>query len=140
MLRRATIAQVRSGKGGRLVEIDSDIFDLAGRLHEIDPSLGLDWNDTGEYFRVTQTLENGRKHVVTTFRELTPEAIELVRRLVSPDYDLAGELDRKDREGQRERDRRLSEETGIMGERLHHALNKDLQYKGRIFLPRGVEV
>jgi hypothetical protein len=140
MLRRATIAQVRQGKGGRLVEIDSDIFDLARRLHEIDTSLGLDWNDTAGYFRVTQTLENGRKHVVTTFRELTPEAIELARRLVSPDYDLAGELDRKDLEGQRERERRLSEETGLMGERLHHALNKDLQYKGRIFLPRGVEV
>ena len=140
MFRRASIAQVRAGKGGRLVEVGSDVFDLARRLHEIDTSLGLDWNDTAGYFRVTQTLEDGSKHVVLTCQELTPEVIERVRRVTSPDYDLVGELDRIDQEGQRERDRRLSEETGLLGERLHHAIRKDTQAKNRIYLPRGVEV
>ena len=100
---RATIAQVRAGRGGRLVEIDDDIFDLAKRLHEIDASLGLDWNDAGGYFRVTQTLENGQKHVVLTCQELTPEIIERVRLVVGSGYDLVGELDRIDRERERER-------------------------------------
>jgi hypothetical protein len=137
-LRRATIAQVRAGRGGRLIEIDNDVFNLAKRLHEIDRSLGLDWNDAGGYFRVTQTLEGGRKHVVLTCAELTPAVIDRVREVVNPGYDLVGELDRKDRDGQRERERRLSEETGILGERLHYAIRKDLDAKDRIFLPRGV--
>jgi hypothetical protein len=139
-LRRATIAQVRAGRGGRLVEVDDDIFDLAKRLHEIDTSLGLDWNDAGGYFRVTQALENGQTHVVLTCQELTPEVIERVRLVVSTGYDLVGELDRLDRERERESARRLSEKTGVLGERLHHALRKDLAVKDRIFLPPGVDL
>lgn len=131
---------MRAGKNGRLVEVDSDIFDVARRLHEIDTSLGLDWNDTAGYFRITQTLEDGSKHVVLTCLELTPEVIERVRKIASPGYDLVGELERIDQEGQRDRERRLSEETGLLGERLHHAIRKDTQAKNRIYLPRGVEV
>jgi hypothetical protein len=138
-VRKATIAQVRAGRGGRLVQVDDDIFDMAKRLHEIDTSLGLDWNDTAGYFRVTQTLPDGRKHVVTTARELTPDLIELVRRLASSDYDYVGELERIDAEGKRDREHRMHEQTGEMGELLHHAIRQDLGYKPRIFLPRGVE-
>ncbi len=138
-IRRATIAQVRAGRGGRLVEVDDDVMDLAKRLHEIDRSLGLDWNDTAGYFRVTQTLPDGSKHVVMTALELTPELLERVRLVMSPSYNVADELDRKDREQEREAQHRLSERTGEAGERLFHAIHKDLGRKSRIFLPRGVD-
>lgn len=138
-MKRATIEQVRAGHGGRLVTIDNDLFDLAKRLHEIDRSLGLDWNDTAQFFRVTQTLPDGSKHVVLTCRELTPEVIDRVRLVTHPSYNVADELDRMDRESDRAAQHKLSERTGEAGEHLHHAFRKDLGLKPRIFLPKGVE-
>ena len=135
----ASINQVRTGRNGRMVEIDADVFDVAKRLHNIDRSLGVDWNDTAGYFRITQILEDGSKHVVMTTRELTPDVIARVLETMHPDYDLPGELARIDRESTAERDRRFSEATGEIGERLHHALRKDLGMKPRIFLPAGVD-
>lgn len=132
---RATLTQVRKGRGGRLVEVDRDVFDLASRLHEIDPSLGLDWNDTGHYFRVTQTLPNGKKVMVTTARELTPELLDLVRKLVSPDYNLAAEADRMDRAAEKRDEHRFSEQIGEASEKLYHALRKDLQVQSKIYVP-----
>jgi hypothetical protein len=139
-VRTASIEQVRAGKNGRLVRIDDDIFDIAKRLREIHPSLGLDWNDTAGYFRVTQALHDGSKHVVLTCRELTPALVDRVRKITHHDYDVADELDRMDREYDKDRESRLTEQTGEMGERLHQALRKDMGFKPRVFLPRGVDV
>jgi hypothetical protein len=140
MLRAASVTQVRAGRNGRLVEIDDDVMGLAKRLHEIDTSLGLDWNDTAGYFRVTQTLPDGSKHVVLTCRELTGEILDRVRLVTSPSYNVAAELDRKDHEYDRQAEHNLSEQTGEIGERLFHAIHKDLGRKSRIFLPPGAEV
>lgn len=137
-IKPATLAQVRRGRNGRMVEIDADVFDVAKRLHHIDRSLGVDWNDAGGYFRITQLLENGRKHVVMTCLELTPAVINEVLETMHPEYDLAGHLDRKDDERIRDRDHAFSEQTGVVGERLFHAFRKDLEDKSRIFVPAGV--
>ena len=134
----ASLTQVRAGKGGRLVEVDADVFDVAKRLHQIDRSLGVDWNDTAGYFRITQLLQDGRKHVVMTTLELTPDVIQRVAATMHPDYDLAGELARIDARTNAERDRQFSEKTGEIGERLHQALRKDLGMKPRAFIPAGV--
>ena len=137
-IKPASINQVRSGRGGRLVEIDADVFDVAKRLHDIDRSLGVDWNDAAGYFRITQLLEDGSKHVVMTCLELTPEVIQRVARTMHPDYDLAGELAKLDRQAEQDRDSRFSDRTGEIGERLHHALRTDLGMKPRAFIPAGV--
>jgi hypothetical protein len=137
---RATLIQVRAGRGGRLIEIDADVMNICNRIREIDTSLGVDWNEDGNYFRVYQLVQGGEKHVVTTTRELTPEVVEEVRRLADPNYDFAGELERLDDKADHDNQHAFHEKSGDVGERLYHAMRKDLQVQDRIFLPRGVDV
>lgn len=136
---KASLAQVRRGINGRMVEVDADVFDLAKRLREIHPALGLDWNETGGYFRVYQHLPDGRKATVTTSTELSPQVIDRVRYLCSSDYDFAGEMDRQDRLAKQAADHRLHEQVGEIGERLAHAIRKDLGTQNRIYLPKGID-
>jgi len=119
-----------------LIEIDADVMNICERIREIDSSLGVDWNEDGNYFRVYQLVQGGDKHVVTTTRELTPEVVEEVRRLADPNYDLASELDRIDDKAERDNRHAFHERVGEVGERLHHAMRKDLQMQDRIYLPR----
>lgn len=122
-----------------MVEIDTDVLDLARRLREIHPALGLDWSETGSYFRVYQHLPDGRKATVTTSVELTPQLIERVRMLTHEGYDYGRELDRQDDRAKQNADHRLHEQVGEIGERLAAAIRQDLQAKHRVFLPRGLD-
>jgi len=83
-LEPASLAQVRTGRDGRRVCIDEDVFDVARRLAQIDPSLSLHWNERGEYFVVVETGEDGRERLVTTTTELDGRLIEHVERLAHP--------------------------------------------------------
>jgi hypothetical protein len=136
---RATLTQVRAGRGRRLIEIDSDVMDVCSRIREIDSSLGVDYSEDGAYFRIFQLGQDDRKRTVTTALELTPEVVEEVRRIARPDYDLAGELDRLDDQADRENQHRFHEQAGEVGEQLYHAMRKDLHVQDRIFLRRGVD-
>lgn len=118
--------------------IEEDVGDIAKRLNEIDESLFLQWVERGEYFRVIQRTEGGSEQIVTTVKELTPALVEHVRMLGSEDYDLAKEAERMDNEAKQANDRRFSEQIGEAGERMAHAIRKDIQAKHRIFLPKGV--
>lgn len=138
--RRASLTQVRAGRGGRMVAIDDDVMDIAKRLHEIDRSLGVDWNDTAGYFRVTQTLKDGSKHVVLTCLELTPAVVAEVAKTVHPSYNLAAEIEKAELLEEREFQHEQSEKIGEIGERFFHAMRKDKQIKNRVVLPRGVDV
>lgn len=133
----ATLTQVRAGRGGRMMEVDADVLDICRRIQEIEPSLGVDYNEYGKYFRVYQTI-GGEKHTVTTVTELTPELVERIRRLAHPSYDLAAELDRIDDQADREQQHAFREQVGEVGEHLFHAMRKDLEVKDRIWLPRGI--
>lgn len=125
-LEPASIAQVKMTSKGRVVEVDSDVFDVAKRLKEVDPSLGLRWSEAGEYFVVYQEMPDGSRHLVTTSQTLTPAIVDRVREVASPDYDLAAEIEKREREADAEMDQRVHEHLGEVGERLAHAIRKDL--------------
>jgi len=131
----ASFAQVSRGKDGNRVLITEDVGDIAKRLKEVDGNLILVWNERGEYFMVIEKLENGSESIVTTVPELRPDLIEYVRMLGSEDYDVGKEADRIDKEAERQKDHAFSEKIGARGERLAHALHKDLSHKNRIIVP-----
>jgi hypothetical protein len=137
-LESATIAQVRKGRDGRLVQVEDDVLHIAARLRQVDPSLSLRWNDHGEYFVVVETDESGTEHRVTTCTELDERLLARIERIAHSSYDYVGELDRMDARAEREKDHRFHEQTGEVAERLAYALRKDLQAKNRIILPRGI--
>lgn len=138
----ATIAQVRAGRDGRVLTVDEDVFEVAGRLKEIDPSLHLRWNERGEYFVVYQILgtlgEGGEEKLVLTAKELTPAIIARVEEITHPSYDFVAEMDKLDKQADKDKDDRFKEQTGEAAERMAHAVRKDIGATNKIILPKGV--
>jgi hypothetical protein len=137
----ATLVQVREGRNGRMIAVEDDVQSICRELKQIDPSLGVDWNDREEYFRVFQMIDDDgrtKKHTVLTAQELTPEIVVRLRMLVHPDYDYSREVERKHDRADREKDHAFHERTGEGGERLYWAIRKDLGLKPRAFIPKDI--
>ena len=137
-IKPATMAMVQRGRGGRLIAVDEDVLDVARGLKEIDPRLSLHFNENGGYFVVVETLDNGDEKLVLTAQELGPNILDRVRKLASPDHDYVKEVEQLDRQAERDKDHAFHEQTGEVGERLAHALRKDLQAGNKIFIPRSI--
>jgi hypothetical protein len=131
----APLASVQRGINGELITIEDDVLDIARRLKEIHPSLHLYWNEQGEYFVIYELCEDGRERLVTTVKELDPRLIEHFERMASESYDAVAEMDRMDDQAEKDRKHAFAEKTGEIGERLHHAIRKDLEVKDRIWVP-----
>jgi hypothetical protein len=136
-IRPATYAQIKRGRDGRMVAIDDDVAGIAAQLLEIDPSLRLRWSESGEYFVVYQDL-GSTQHLVTTAQELDGRLLQRVLQVTHPDFDFAAEVDRVDAEADREAARRFSEGVGERGERLAHAIRKDMGFTSRVVVPKDV--
>ena len=110
---------------------------IVKQIQEIDPRLGVIWDDDGEFFAVVEQ-EGPKQRIVLTAKELDARVLLRVQEIASEDYDYVGEMDRIDAEADKRKDHRFKEEVGQNAEVMAHALRKDLQAKHRIFLPRGV--
>lgn len=138
-IEHASMEQVRTGRDGRRITIEMDVLEIVKQLREIDPSLSLHWNENGNYFVVVQTTDDGTEHLVTTTTVVDQRLVEHCRKLCHPDYDLVGEIERGEAAVDKAHDDHLKEQIGLHGERLQWALNKDLEHKHKIILPRGIE-
>jgi hypothetical protein len=137
-LQAATLAQVRAGRDGRRILVEDDVLEIAGMIRQVDEHLSLHWNETGEYFSVVETAEDGRERLVLSAQELDGRVLERIQQIAHPDYNYVAELDKLDAQAEREKEHRFSEQTGEIGERLAHALRTDLQAKNKIIVSRGV--
>ncbi len=131
------MAQVRRARGGSWVEVDDDVGGVARDLREIDPGLCLRFSEVGEYFAIYHD-DGQRESLVLTTKELDARVVERVRRIDSRDYDYARELDKQDALAEKDRAHENREKVGPIAERLAHAIRKDTDHKGKVFLPRGV--
>jgi hypothetical protein len=134
-LQPASITQVRQGKKRRIT-VEADVGSVVAQIQEIDPRLGVIWDDDGEFFAVVEQ-DGPRQRVVLTALELDHRVLTRIRELASPDYDYVAEMDRLDAQADREKDHRFAQEVGEQGEVMAHALRKDLglRYQGRIVVP-----
>jgi hypothetical protein len=134
-LQPASIAQVRQGKHRRIT-VEADVGNVVKQIREIDPRLGVIWDDDGEFFAVVEQ-DGLKQRIVLTALELDHRVLERLREISSPDYDYVAEMDRMDAVADREKDHRFSEEVGENAELMAHALRKDLgaKYQGKIFVP-----
>lgn len=121
----ATIAQVQRLDDGSRVLVDDDVAGVAQDLRAIDPSLRLHLDVEQQVYVVSQVLQ-GREHLVTTSQTCDQRLVARVRQVASPGYNLADELEAAEAAANREQDRLRREWVGEIGERLAHALRKDL--------------
>ena len=136
-LQPASIAQVRQGKHRR-VTVTADVGSVVKQIQEIDPRLGVIWDEDGEFFAVVEQ-DGPKQRIVLTALELDHRVLQRIRELASPDYDYVAEMDRMDAVADKEKDHKFMQEVGENAEVMAHALRSDLEYKGKIFIPPWVE-
>ena len=132
-LQPASITQVRQGKKRRIT-VEADVGNVVAQIKEIDPRLGVIWDDDGEFFAVVEQ-DGPRQRLVLTALELDHRVLQRLREISSPDYDYVAEMDRIDAVADSEKEHRFKNEVGERAEVMAHALRKDLGYKGKIFMP-----
>lgn len=124
---------------GPMVPVDDDVLGVARDLRALSSSLCLRYSEAGGYFVVYQREPGpaGRvtEHLVTTAVECDQRLVTRVRKVMHPDYDLAGELTSGAAERKAARDHNRREQLGEFGERAAHALRRDLGATNRIFVP-----
>lgn len=136
MPEKARLVQVREGLGGRMIEVDQDVLDVCDRIREVDPNLGVEYNERSGLFRISELCTDGRKRTVCWVEELTSDLPDYLRQVQKTDY--ARHLDLIDERAQRTANHEFSERHGPTGERLAHAARKDLGVKGKAFVPRDI--
>ena len=132
----STLAQVRRASDGRLIPVDGDVFDVCQRIREVDRSLGVEFNLKSEQYRIYEEGDDGVRRTVKWVAELTPDLPEHLRQLLHTDY--ARELERVDRQAERDAAHAFHERVGPVGERLAHAVRKDLGIKRNVVIPKGI--
>lgn len=124
-LQPASIAQVRQGKKRRIT-VEADVGSVVKQIQEIDPRLGVVWDDDGEFFLVVEQ-DGAKQRTVLTALELDHRVLQRVKEIASPDYDYVAEMDRIDAEADKEKDHRFQQEVGENAEKMAHALRSDLK-------------
>lgn len=139
-IERAPLPQVTMSINGRKIPVESDVFDVVRRLQEISPRLFVNYIEQGDYFAIVEHCKDNVERLVTTTTKLTPDVVEHVRKIGSDSWDVGKEMDRMDDAAARSKKHQFFEKIGEIGERLHHALKKDLSYdQSRIWLPERLK-
>ena len=140
---RADISQVIRAKDGQMIEIESDVNNVAADLAALDHHFRVRWSEAGEYFVVYWRPDGsdlGDGYLVTTAQELDQRVVKLVSEIhykVRNDvnYSLSEEIEANHDKADAERDRLFTERAGEHYERLAHALRKDRGVQNRIYVP-----
>ncbi len=136
-LQPASITQVRQGKHRRIT-VEADVGSVVAQIKEIDPRLGVIWDEDGEFFAVVEQ-DGPKQRLVLTALELDHRVLQRLKEISSADYDYVAEMDRMDAVADREKDHRFMQEVGENAEVMAHALRSDLQHKGKIFIPPWID-
>ena len=137
----ASLTQIRRGRDGRRIVIDEDVGEVAARLKEIDPKLGLQWNEKGEFFMVVEYVqkpEGEEERLIFSAKECDGRIVKRMEQIAHPSYDFMAEVEAMDKQAEADKDHRFHEETGEVAEQLAHAVRKDLGATNKIIVPRGV--
>ncbi len=143
----ATVQQIREGRDGRMHLIESDAGSLVMRMRELDPNLRLRYSEAGDYYVVYYRKDDepeGTGELVATYKECDDRIVKDLERIAwenrQPGYSYAEELEKRDKEAEKKFNHKQREAIGEKGERLAHALRKDLGKTGhKIFVPSDVK-
>lgn len=124
---------VRAGE--HWIRITDDVTGVAKELYEIDPRIHLRYNGMQKFYAVYYEDENGDQTLISTWKECDKRIVRRVEQIYHESYDLVADMEKFDKEADAEQARREDEVFGDLGEKLAHAIRKDLELdKNRIFV------
>lgn len=150
-IRPVPFEQVLLGRDGRTYGVSGEAGRIVQRLHEIDPSLRVHFNEGGMFFVVSQLVDAAGAAVAT---EADSAGEKLVMRVPADDWNekvvkdlelrafevrngisAAVRLDRLDAQREKDTYARLEADVGERSYDLFRAFQKDLGINPRIFVP-----
>lgn len=147
---RASLGELQLTNRLQMIRIEGDVLGVAETLKRIDRGLVLlhDRNvpwDNGRGQGVYVLFHEGfnecgqwKETLVGAYRELDQRIVRLIEKIDVQGrgrYELGRELERLEREKDREEERAQTERIGPLAEQLRHALRKDLGQTGSQSLP-----
>jgi hypothetical protein len=134
---RASLGQLQLTNKLEMVPVENDVLGVVARLKNIDPGLKMFFDFGQEIFVLYHEGLNEQGHVVEqlvgAYKELDQRVINLIERIDAQGrgrHNLVAELEKLEAEKDREQRHEQMEKVGALGERLHHALRKDLGLGG----------
>lgn len=122
----ASIEQLVRGRNGKMIAIDADVGGIVQQIQEINPAFHVRYSEAGEYWVVFRINPDTKKQeLVTTAQELDGRLLNRIRKISSPLYDFAAEVDKLEAQGKKAKEYQWSEQVREHGEQLAHALRKD---------------
>jgi hypothetical protein len=117
---------VQKSLTGDFVLVNHDVDNVAQDLLLIDPNLRLRYSQLGEYWVVFyRDPDTGKEELKFTAKERDRRIVEHAKKLNSPDYNYAEEVERLDREADKAKQEKLNELYADQAERLAHSIRKD---------------
>jgi hypothetical protein len=134
----ASLTQFQRARNGKLIGITEDVGNVAQSLRDIDRALRLAYSPDQD-ISIVSHQDGDTERLVTTMQG-TPDQrlVRRVREIASEGYDFAKELEKTEQANRKVRQDEFRERVGEVGERLAHALRKDLHAENRVFLNRGL--
>lgn len=139
---RASLEEMQLALSNRLelVRVERDVLGVAEHLKRIDPGLVLEhdkkqgifilfWQGVREVDGIACQVDD----LVGAYKELDQRIVRLIERIDAQGrsrHDLQAELDRLEREQDKERDWQFAQQIGDASEHLRHALRRDLNAEG----------
>src|SRR5215469_17036250 len=109
---RATLAQIREGKGGRFFEVEDAVFHIVEEIGQIDENLRVNPKAGGSYFEIAEVCKDGKEREVTTAQELDSRLVEHLRRMSKRGWDAGREMEKHEEDRVRAVDHAFHEEVG----------------------------
>lgn len=132
--------QVERGAQGQAVLIEADVGNVAADLRDIDPALRLRYSEKGEYFVVYFEPPDrpGDQQLVLTALECDQRIVNRVRQIASADYDYVAELDRIDREAERDKTNANRQRIAEGAEKLYFEIRKAQGIRARAYISKPI--
>jgi hypothetical protein len=121
---------IARGRDGHKILIEADVCNVAADLKRIDPYLRVRWSELGEYFVVYREVEKSDGSVdqdlVLTSYELDQRVVKRVEKISHSSYNYGKELEKAEDQAKRDQEHIFDEQVGDIGQKLAHAIRKDL--------------
>jgi hypothetical protein len=121
-----SVAQVKRALSGRLVFVPDDVCNVVRDLQRIDRRFRVQAAEDLSLYIVFLEESDGSQQLVTNARHLDQRLVKRIQEIADERYDFVAELDRVEAAADRAFEARQREQIGDLGERLAHALRKDL--------------
>jgi Zn-finger domain-containing protein len=119
-----SVDQLVRDSRGRMTLVEADVGNVVADIQRINPEFRVRVSEHGNF--IVYQVRGHKENLVLTSATLDQRIVQRIREITHPSYDLVADLEVRERAADKKQEEMLDEQIGIHGERIAHALRKDL--------------